>query len=81
MLRMPVYTGMRDFIWIWQLGVGPTSVRYSEISHMETLPSGCTRVYLSLGLPIITELTQYQILNLIDAQERLNESLDNSSSA
>ena len=80
-MRIPVYTGMRDFIWIWQLGVGPTSVRYSEISHMETLSSGCTRVYLSLGLPIITELTQYQILNLIDAQERLNESLDNSSSA
>ena len=78
---MPVYTGMRDFIWIWQLGVGPTSVRYSEISHMETLPSGCTRVYLSLGLPIITELTQYQILSLIDAQDRLNESLDNSNTA
>lgn len=75
---MPVYTGMSDFIWIWQLGVGPTSVRYSEISHMETLPSGCTRVYLSLGLPIIIELTQYQILSLIDAQDRLNESLDSS---
>ena len=78
---MPVYTGMRDFIWIWQLGVGPTSVRYSEISHMETLPSGCTRVYLSLGLPIITELTQYQILSLINAQDRLNESLHNSNTA
>lgn len=69
---------MRDFIWIWQLGVGPTSVRYSEISHMETLPSGCTRVYLSLGIPVITDLTQYQILALIDAQDRLNESLDKS---
>ena len=72
---------MRDFIWIWQLGVGPTSVRYSEISHMETLPSGCTRVYLNLGLPIITDLTQYQILSLIDAQDRLNESLDKSADA
>jgi len=72
---------MRDFIWIWQLGVGPTSVRYSEISHMETLPSGCTRVYLSLGIPIITDLTQYQILALIDAQDRLNESLDKSTDA
>lgn len=72
---------MRDFIWLWQLGVGPTSVRYSEISHMETLPSGCTRVYLSLGIPIITDLTQYQILALIDAQDRLNESLDKSTDA
>lgn len=71
----------RDFIWLWQLGVGPTSVRYSEISHMETLPSGCTRVYLSLGIPIITDLTQYQILALINAQERLNESLDKSTDA
>jgi len=70
---------MRDFIWIWQLGVGPTAVRYAEISHMETLASGCTRVYLSLGLPIITELSQYQILCLIDAQEKLNESIDKSS--
>jgi hypothetical protein len=72
---------MRDFIWIWQLGVGPTSVRYSEISHMETLPSGCTRIYLSLGIPIITDLAQYQVLALIDAQDRLNESLDKSADA
>lgn len=71
----------RDFIWLWQLGVGPTSVRYSEISHMETLPSGCTRIYLSLGIPIITDLAQYQILALIDAQDRLNESLDKSTDA
>ena len=67
---------MRDFIWLHQLGVGPTAVRYSEISHMETLLSGYTRIYLSLGLPLIVDLTQYQILCLIDARERLNQSLD-----
>lgn len=76
---MPVYTGMRDFIWLHQIGVGPTAVRYSEISHMETLITGCTRVYLSLGLPLVVDLTQAQILCLIDARERLNESLDQSS--
>jgi len=68
----------RDFIWLFQIGVGPVSVRYSEISYMETVNSGATKVHLGLGYPIIVEQTQFQILCLIDAQERLNESLDNS---
>jgi hypothetical protein len=68
---------MRDFIWLFQLGVGPVSVRYSEISYMETVNSGATKVHLGLGYPIVVEQTQYQILCLIDAQEQLNESLDN----
>ena len=75
---MPVYTGMRDFIWLWQLGVGAVSIRYSEITYMETVNSGATKVHLGLGYPIVVEQTQYQILCLIDAQEQLNESLDNS---
>lgn len=74
---MPVYTGMRDFIWLFQLGVGPVSVRYSEISYMETVNSGATKVHLGLGYPIVVEQTQYQILCLIDKQDKLNESLDN----
>jgi|DEB19_MinimDraft_3_1074340.scaffolds.fasta_scaffold57158_2 hypothetical protein len=78
---MPVYTGMRDFIWLWQLGVGAVSIRYSEITYMETVNSGATKVHLGLGYPIIVEQTQYQILCLIDAQDRLNESLDNSNTA
>ena len=71
----------RDFIWLFQIGIGPVSVRYSEISYMETVNSGATKVHLGLGYPIIVEQTQYQILCLIDAQERLNESLDKSNSA
>jgi len=71
----------RDFIWLFQIGVGPVSVRYSEISYMETVNSGATKVHLGLGYPIIVEQTQYQILCLINAQERLNESLDKSNSA
>jgi hypothetical protein len=78
---MPVYTGMRDFIWLWQLGVGAVSIRYSEITYMETVNSGATKVHLGLGYPIVVEQTQYQILCLIDAQDRLNESLDNSNTA
>ena len=78
---MPVYTGMRDFIWLWQLGVGAVSIRYSEITYMETVNSGATKVHLGLGYPIVVEQTQYQILCLIDAQEQLNESLDNSNTA
>lgn len=71
----------RDFIWLFQIGIGPVSVRYSEISYMETVNSGATKVHLGLGYPIIVEQTQYQILCLINAQERLNESLDKSNSA
>ena len=71
----------REFIWLWQLGVGPVTVRYSEISYMETVNSGATKVHLGLGYPIIVEQTQYQILCLIHAQEQLNESLDKSNSA
>lgn len=71
----------RDFIWLFQLGVGPVSVRYSEISYMETVNSGATKVHLGLGYPIIVEQTQFQILCLIEAQEQLNESLDKSNSA
>jgi len=68
----------RDFIWLFQLGVGPITVRYSEISYMETVNSGATKVHLGLGYPIIVEQTQYQILCLIKAQDDLNESIDNS---
>ena len=79
---MRVITSMsRDFIWLFQIAVGPVSVRYSEISYMETVSSGATKVHLGLGYPIIVEQTQYQILCLIDAQEQLNESLDKSNSA
>lgn len=78
---MPVYTGMDEFIWLFQLGVGPVSVRYSEISYMETVNSGATKVHLGLGYPIIVEQTQYQILCLIDVQQKLNESTGNSASA
>jgi hypothetical protein len=45
---------------------------------METVNSGATKVHLGLGYPIVVEQTQYQILALIDAQEQLNESLDDS---
>jgi len=69
---------MRDFIWLFQLGVGWIAVRYDEITYMETLISGATKVHISLGQPIIVEQSQYQILCLIDARQRLNESLSNS---
>ena len=72
---------MRDFIWLWQLGIGPVSIRYSEISYMETVNSGATKVHLGLGYPIIVEQTQYQILCLIEAQMQLNESIDKSTDA
>lgn len=72
---------MRDFIWLWQLGIGPVSIRYSEISYMETVNSGATKVHLGLGYPIIVEQTQYQILCLIEAQVQLNESIDKSTDA
>lgn len=67
---------MLDFIVLFQLGVGGVSVRYSEICYLETLTSGCTRVHLNLGVPIIVEQGQFEILCLIDAQERLKEQLD-----
>ena len=72
---------MRDFIWLWQLGIGPVSIRYSEISYLETVNSGATKVHLGLGYPIIVEQTQYQILCLIEAQVQLNESIDKSTDA
>jgi len=72
---------MQDFIWLWQLGIGPVSIRYSEISYMETVNSGATKVHLGLGYPIIVEQTQYQILCLIEAQVHLNKSIDKSTDA
>lgn len=70
----------KDFIWLWQLGIGAVSVRYSEISYMETTPSGATKVHLGLGYPIVVEQGQFQILCLIEAQERLNKSTSESGS-
>lgn len=69
---------MRDFIWLWQLGVGAVSVRYSEITYMETVASGGTKVHIGLGYPIVVEQSQYQILCLIERQEKLNESTSES---
>lgn len=69
-----IHTSMRDFIWLWQLGVGKISLRYSEITFMETLVSGATKIHVSIGYPIIVEETQFQVLCKIDAQEKLYES-------
>jgi len=65
---------MRDFIWLFQLGVGWIAVRFGDITYMETLISGATKVHISLGQPLIVGQSQYQILCLIDAKQRLSES-------
>ena len=63
----------KDFIFLCEIAVGMVAVRYSEISHMETLGTGATKVYLSLGIPLIVEESQAQILNLIQLNENLKE--------
>jgi hypothetical protein len=59
----------KNFIWLTQIAVGCIAVRYSEISYMETLCSGATKVHLSLGIPIIVEESQSHILKLIRLRE------------
>lgn len=73
-----VYTSMiRDFISLYQLGIGPVPVRYSEIVHMEPLIDCATRVYLSNAASIIVSEDIVTILRLIRIQTDLNESIEN----
>lgn len=63
----------KDFIFLTQIAVGCVAVRYSEITYMETLCSGATKVHLSLGIPLIVEESQSYILKLIKRQEDLSD--------
>ena len=64
----------KEFIYVTEIAQGPVALRYSEIVHMETLPSLATRVYLSLGYPIIVAESQADILHMIARREAQAES-------